>query len=353
MANESQKQWKKDAKIRFRDAFEEYMKQTNKKIPAIARELDISESTIKDTLSYSKDNLNADLVIAFCLKYKPVDINYIYTGVLQEPAGQPLEKSNFTMFRHSHDCHELLDDAYMGTFYGYCRNTQYNHILDDFVLTIYKTPYETVQATMVLNSHSQQMHVMKKTLYGKPMLLEPNIIYMVMQSDYGDDMFILSFNWFKIRSGSKLYCRYGGLITPYRATDRYPQLQSFVLLDQPVLEDHLHYIDGFLRLSQDKIIVPDTAYEAESGGLLATDPAVQEFFSRCKDLTYTKESYYCFSEKVLLALGEANEIDFDTTAAAIIKLKEHSMNPKSISYPNNKTYSKFLTGLCTEKTAGE
>ena len=62
-------------------------------------------------------------------------------------------------------------------------------------------------------------------------------------------------------------------------------------------------------------------------------------------MNYNKEEYYCFSEKVLLALGEANGVDYDTTAATIMTLKKNSINPKVVNFPNNKTYSKFLAAL--------
>lgn len=144
-------------------------------------------------------------------------------------------------------------------------------------------------------------------------------------------------------------CRYGSLMTPCRSTDRYPQMQSFVMLDKPVTPENIRFVDGFLRLSQDKIIVPADKYEAEAGGLMGTDSNVKTFFNQCKDLQYSKEDYYCFSEKVLLAIGEANGMDYDTTAAAIMTLKENSINPKVVDFPNNKTHSKFLAGLTLSK----
>ena len=56
-----------------------------------------------------------------------------------------------------------------------------------------------------------------------------------------------------------------------------------------------------------------------------------------------------FSEKVLLVMGEAHGIDYDTTAATIMTLRANSINPKVVDFPNNKTYSKFFAGLTTDK----
>ena len=121
------------------------------------------------------------------------------------------------------------------------------------------------------------------------------------------------------------------------------------MLDRPVAPENMHFVDGFLRLSQDKIIVPADKYDAQIGGVMTTDKNVKAFFDQCKDLQYSKEEYYCLSEKVLLAMGEAHSIDYDTTAATIMTLKENSINPKVVDFPNNKTYSKFFAGLTTDK----
>ena len=144
-----------------------------------------------------------------------------------------------------------------------------------------------------------------------------------------------------------MYCRYGSLMTPCRSTDRYPQMQTFLLLDKPVLPENLDYIDGYLHMIQDKIIVPAEVYDSEENGLLKNDETVKTFFENCSGMHYNKEEYYCFSEKVLLALGEANGVDYDTTAATIMTLKKHSINPKVVDFPNIKTYSKFFAGLTT------
>ncbi len=335
---------RKKAKDTFRKAYFDFLNASGKTSQAVSTELGIPLATINDTLSTKNNTLSADLVAAFCAEYRTVDLNYIYLGERDSSAFKN-NKKNYYMMPHSTDCHPLNDEAFMGTFYGYCRNTQDCNIIDNFKLTIKITTKKNVQAEMILYQNSSKSGKIEKVLYGIPMHLEPNIIYIVFQSDNGDDMFIMSYNYFKINSGKRFYCRYGSLITPCRATNRYPQLQSFLLLDKEILPENMHYIDGFLSLAQDKIIVPDYLYEENAGGLMATDEQVKEFFAKCKDVNYNKESYYCFSEKVLLALGEANDVDYDTIAATIMRLKEKSVNPKVVDFPDNKTYSKFFANL--------
>ena len=344
------------AKKDFLKVYNGFVTEHNITQAQMAKMLGVNLSTLRDTIDAQSPNLNANIVIAFCMKFKILDIETVYAKDVKEPEylkEEVASKTNFTIFRHSHDCHVLNDEAFMGTFYGYCRNTLYNNLIDDFTLAIYRDSNGTVQAKLALTNHTLRSEKLVKTLYGKPMHLEPDIIYIILQSDDGDDMFILSYSWFQIRLGGSLYCRYGSLLTPCRETKRYPQMQAFVILDNPISAEKMHYVDGFLRLSQDKIIVPASKFDAEAGGLMATDETVQFFFEQCSDLQYNAEPYYCFSEKVLLAMGYAKDMDFDITAATIMTLKENSINPKVIDFPNNKTYSKFLQKLCAPNNKTE
>lgn len=331
--------WKQAARDKFRDLYAKFKTETKKTDEKIADEIDIPLSTMKYTLNGK--GFSTDFAIAFCRTYHVADLNYLFSDIREESA--------FVAFQLSTDCRPLEDEAFLGTFYGYCRNTQSDQSIEHFVLKLSKEGKHDAKAEFTLYGRNQKAESVKKVLTGKPMHMKPNIIYIVLQSQSGDDLFILSYNWFKINSGKKLYCRYGGAITPCRSTDRYCQMQSFLMLDKPVTPENLPYVDGYLRLIQDKIIVPAEKYDAETGGLMATNEKVMEFFSRCRDLHYSKEEHYCFSEKVLLAMGEAHGIDFDTTAATIMTLKANSINPKVVDFPNNKTYSKFFASLTAEE----
>lgn len=332
--------WKEMARDKFLDLYWKFKKENKGKTDEkIAEEIGIPLSTLKYTLN--NKGFSSDVAIAFCRTYHVADLNFLFSDVKEDSA--------CVTFQLSTDCRPLDDEAFLGTFYGYCRNTQPDHRVEKFVLKISKNQNKDALAEFILYGQDQKSEPVKKILTGKPMHLRPNIIYIILQSERGDDMFVLSYNWFKINAGKRLYCRYGSLMTPCRSTDRYPQQQSFVMLDKPVSPGKMHFVDGFLRLSQDKIIVPADKYDAQSGGVMATDKNVKAFFDQCKDLQYSKEEYYCFSEKVLLAMGEAHGIDYDMTAATVMTLKENSINPKVVDFPNNKTYSKFFAGLTTNQ----
>ena len=332
-------EWKKNAKEKFLRLYRKFKEETGKSDGRISLEIDIPPSTMKSTLN--GPNFNTDFAIAFCRTYHVADLNYLFSDVKEEAA--------CVTFQLSTDCSPLDDEAFFGTFYGYCRNTQSEHAIEKFILRITREKNGDVGAEFTLYGQNQKSEAIKKILTGKPMHLKPDSIFIVLQSENGDDMFILSYNWFKISNGKKLYCRYGGTITPCRSTSRYTQLQSFLMLDKPVAPKNMHYLEGCLRLVQDRIIVPADKYDAHTGGLLATDEKVKMFFEKCRDLRCRREEFYSFSEEVLLAAGGANGIDAHTTAAVIMMLRANSINPKVVDFPNRKTYSRFFAGLTSSE----
>lgn len=346
------KRSKVEAKKVFLECYEAVMNDCDLSDKEMAKRLGCPYTTLKQTISKNDvdaDKLNADIVISFCHRYGnkyDFDVEYIYYGETREPKYN--KDNQHTIFKHSEDCQELQDDAFMGTFYGYTYNTMHNAI-DNFILNIDKTSDDICTATLELECFrritDQKSDRIKKTLYGKPMHLKPNLVYIVFQADKGDDIYVFAFRYFKINYGKRLYCRYGSIITNKRETVRYPQMQSFVFFDSPIKQENMHYIEGFLKLSNDKILVPADIIEENTFGTQEQKERVKKFFTYCNDIQFHKEEYYCFSEKVLLALGESKEIPKDIIASTLMTLKEKSINPSTISYPDNTTYSKFLSAL--------
>lgn len=350
-----------ERKRRFLELYKKHIVPLNLTYDELHDKLQCPASTIKDTCnSYDVNNyktnpsikcikFNAEVVIAFC-RHFDFDINYIYYGVETEPA--KINNAQYSLFKHSVDCMELEDEAFMGTYYGYTYNTMHNE-LDNFTLKIIKTPNGSCNAILELECFKRitdkKTDRIRKTLYGKPMHLKPNLIYIVFQANEGDEIYIMAYRYFKINYGKRLYCRYGSIIVNKRETIRYPQMQSFVFFDEPIKQENLHYINGFLKLSNDKIIVPASIVDNKNDEDDEQTKNMKKFFEACNDIKFNKEEYYCFSEKVLLSLGEFKEIPNDIISAALITLKEKSINPVNISYPDNNLYAKFLSSLCSEE----
>ena len=326
--------------------------------------LDWSISTFKDSINHKKSFCNSDLLISFCHKYGDelgIDINYLYYG--EQPKNFDVQKvgssefldSLITSDNSSCDFVELQDPAYMGTFYGYCRNSQYDKI-DSFILEIFTDDNGTSKAELKMVStslsHTSEARKLEKILYGKPMFLKNTMVHIDFHSEQGNDMYTLDYKWISINTNGKnkrIHCANGALLTLNRGIDKYPEQQAFIIVKNPVKPEHMHFIDGYLKLNQDEIIVSAKALTNPENGLLTCNESVKKFFESSPQINIFNQEVYCFSEKMLLAAGEANNIDIFTTAKAILYLKEHSINPKKIDHPIIKEYSKFISSLCLEE----
>ena len=326
--------------------------------------LGCSISTFKDSINPKNSYCNSDLLISFCHKYGDelgIDINYLYYGEepknldLSKPGSATILASLGENIQHPYDFAELNDPAYMGTFYGYCRNSQYDKI-DSFILDIFndddgasKAELKMVSASLSPTGNSRKV---EKVLYGKPMLLKNTLVHIEFHSAQGNDMYTLDYKWISINSNGKnkrIHCANGALLTINRGIDKYPEQQAFIIVNRPVNPKNMHFIDGYLKLAQDEIIVPAKALTNPENGLLNCNESVKEFFKNSPQINILNQEVYCFSEKMLLAAGEANNIDIFTTAKAILYLKEHSINPKKIDHPIIKEYSKFISSLCLDE----
>lgn len=148
-----------ERKKRFLQLYKEHIIPLNLTFDELHDKLQCPTSTIKDTCNdYDVNNyktnpsvksikFNAEVVIAFCRCFN-FDIYYIYYGTESEP--QKINQERYTLFKHSEDCQELQDEAFMGTFYGYTYNTT-NNAIDKFVLKIAKDLNNTCSAALELD----------------------------------------------------------------------------------------------------------------------------------------------------------------------------------------------------------
>ena len=118
--------WKQAAREKFLRIYYNFRDETKKTDEKIADEIKISISTMKYTLSGK--GFSTDFAIAFCRTYHAADLNYLFSGTGID--------SSCVTFQLSRDCLPLEDEAFLGTFYGYCRNTQPEHGIEHFVLKL-------------------------------------------------------------------------------------------------------------------------------------------------------------------------------------------------------------------------
>ena len=350
---------RKERKNRFYNQYNKIKNKYNFSDSQLAEILDCSISTLKDSLNCSKPYCNSDLMISFCHKFGEelaIDINYLYYA--EESTHDALLKNNQTNslnFPHSCDFVELTDKSHTGRFYGYYYSCNYKKI-DTFILDIEYNDGVADKAVLYISGNSVSPTgsevTVKKVLYGKPMLLKPSLVHICLQSKYGNDIFILDYQFLDFRSSrprEQLYCTYGSLLTLKRDITQYPEQKAFLMVNEPISPSNLHFIDGFLKLGQDDIIVPAQALDDLEYGLLNCSQSVKSFFEACPQINIFSQPVYKFSEKMLIAAGQSSSLDNAIIAKTILYLKERSINPRTINYPVTRFYSKFLSSLRTDE----
>lgn len=300
----------------------------------------ICEATFYNSISEANTTLSEKVVITFC-HLAGIDINQIYYGKAEIEENNR-ETSTFSVFKHSSAYKPLEDEKFFGKFYGYIYNSIYKSI-DSFTLNIEKQPDGVPLATLKMYSKERDGNgiwdVVERQLTGKPMHLHPDLVYIHFQEDEGDETFTFAYKYFTINHAKKLSCRDGALITQCRMQNRFPLIQSFVFFDRKIREEHLHFIEGYLKLSENKLFIPDDALRK----LRSENEAVDSLLTRCP--VGTKECTGISATLLEQAAIEEN-IDYDTVAEVICRLKEISVNPEIIPFRDNKMFSKYLSSLC-------
>ena len=253
-----------------------------------------------------------------------------------------LEQSAFGIYR-SRDFHELTDRHFHGTFYGYFRQytgrdgqTSYKG-LTPFELKIENTESSGVMATLCFSRYTPAMVEIPVTLFGKPMLGHETV-QIVFQGEKGDDLITMSYNWIEIKDAS-VQCRCGVLITQHRA-DRSPQVQKFIFFNQPIAAENEKYVDAYLRLCDDRFIVPDDA----AAGLSAED---RQFLERYGD----KVSGYRLSLRRTILDAQMDNLDDRLIAQTIMDVKRQAAAPLVINSKEEKQIMDLFRSFLTADNA--
>ena len=230
-----------------------------------------SPALLRRTVNPSEDDaqyVNYQVIACFCHYYHiPME-----TILFPEEFGltpEMIKPGMFTIQRHSKRCEPLdVEGQYRRTLYGYCHSTTGGQI-DSFTLTLGSEQGDQApQAVMELHAHNNYAQVEKpftdKTLKGYPMRMDSGIIYVMLQDlrtdgeNANDDLFFLAFRdpLYPQNTRSVPQFCYGALLTLHRHSDRYPELQAFVLFDAPPdTAEAEPYVRGLLKLSRDSFYI--------------------------------------------------------------------------------------------------
>ena len=354
----------------FKNLFSKIIIETGLNQSEIIKMMNWSTSTAKGILTKADSKLNAEIAISFCNEfgfnvndiYYPKEKNlkdnnrnaYIkaldsYTEKLMSERGDrcsspALEFTDTVKAVSSSCCHELNDESYFGTFYGYCYNSQYNGHLDSFVLKIFKDENNKTRAELDLTCYStigfDKETTRTKHLEGVPLHLEKDLIYIVFNQSDGNELYVFAYNHIALNSGMKIFCRHGALLSTCRGSHVSPQIQSFVFTDGVIAKKNLHYIKSLLKLAQDNVFVPENDFNE-----LAKN---NEYVKECieKDILIHKRLNMCwFSENTIFNRGVDEGINPKVLIEALSAIKEFSANPRFVTFPDFQSKSKLYAKL--------
>lgn len=148
----------------------------------------------------------------------------------------------------SRNSQPLNDTHYFGTYYGYFYNSSNVGSLDTFTI---KIDQNQAELNLKVTSKHEARGFKTKRLIGKPMHLKPDLILIDFQETDGDEFYTFAFNWIRYNPDENMFFRQGALLTQYRTSVLYPQIQSFIMLDHELPEDSLNMVAGQLKLCSD------------------------------------------------------------------------------------------------------
>ena len=242
----------------------------------------------------------------------------------------------FDIYR-SRDYHDLTDPFFCGTFYGYFRQyrneagaTDYQGLMP-FMLEITNDENTGTNATLSFYRYQPNHGKSLMKFSGKPMI-GGQMIQIVLQRDCGDDIITMSYHWIEI-SNNPLQCRFGVMIAQDRKV-RCPQLQRFIFFNSPLSKENEKYVDAFLRLSDEQLVVPQSRNEYLSQEAL-------DFLTK-----YGREiSGHMISAKDSVAAAQSDCVSEKDAVKNLLEIAQQSLAPLVITSAENNQLSDFFRSM--------
>lgn len=352
----------------FTDLIRKIMNKNGTSRKSIMEEIGYDDDTGKNL--FNKGTLNARVSIAFC-RFYGFDVNDIYyypseiynandentrTKMINNYVEMLMEKRSTNESPSEYDFTDIqkklrssrsrvLDDEhFFGTFYGYCYNSAFHgDNLDSFTLKIHKDNENNVLADLELDCYSEDDYsnetCRKEKLSGVPIQLGENLIYIIFNDTNSNELYVFVYERFEMKDRSKLKCRRGALLSTQRGNPPHPQIQSFIFTDKKVAKENLHRVKGLLNLVQGKIYLPESTFnELMENNENVRMCAEKGFFgNETKNMRIIKE-------KAVFNNGQ-DEIHPQILADVLCTLREHSVNPRYITFPDNEEFGKSNSKL--------
>lgn len=332
-------------KERFLSYYYEVLKQLGTKIKVYNTLHDhycnISETTFNDAVSPKCDNLNAEVVIAFC-KVFGYDIFSIYVDESEESDYRyegETSKSNTVV--------QDLPKGFSGRFFGYFFNSapeyQKKGVLDQFVLDLSEENISLVLRHYALGLTKDAKYTPREiTLNGSVVFNQdgssPNgIVTLLFASE--NDFCVLSFNKFQLNGD--LFFRRGAMMLSSRGYDpRIPVVQSFIFVDRKIdldNENNKKSIQGILSLSDKTILIKEEDlkkyYDTE---------LFRQYLKETDREKYLSHDYVELDEQKLREIAGQDNILCET----LFGIKSESVNEKLFAAPSMDRSWHYFAEIC-------
>lgn len=306
----------------------------------------ISKSTIEDTVSRKKLNLNPIVLLAFCKKYG-YDIDEIYhpEGSGEKECAPLIAQDNTDVVASE------LPDRFIGTFYGYFFNNTPDYAqqgkLDQFTLDISRHKITMTLRHFALNTANQyaprEIPMRGKLIYNQREEPSSGFFAIAFNSDDGKHFCTLAYN--KMRLDGALYFRKGAMLTQSR-DGTMPVIQSFVFIHKKLdlnIEENRKAIQGALALTNNTIWV-----EKDYLDNFIDSEILQKYFKKASYQNALRE-YIELDEGIIRAL---NVCDKKELYKILLQIKSNAVTPRLFAFPNDsadRTW-RYIAALCEEET---
>lgn len=286
-----------------------------------------SDKALYNAFNYSETSLNSLVLIAVC-KVLHINPSWLFA--------EPDHLTSFPGYSQQNlsgaDLYTpLTDPHYMHTYSVYAFKPTYGRLYHHCQLTMEKTSEDrsvaVLEVTDVYSKYGKKEEC-TNVFTGNPVLCKADgVVYIVFTNDLGY-MQILCFDYVQYKRAD-MYFRAGFLVLVNPAT-KTPQFQKIILSSREFEPEELPYVEGFLRIAADKIVLT-----AEGMEELFEEYADQELMKQFKKdflplFQLLKQECYVLNEKEIISYSGSRLSEQDRMRA-IMLLKNKSLQPMDVN----------------------
>lgn len=342
-----------DAKKQFLTFFDDACKRENLSqagaLERMRQHYPVPGGTFSDTISWSKPNLNANVVIAFCKTFG-YDIYQIYVDQAEGAAPPPMKTDSAV--------DPALPDSFYGTFYGYFFSSTPEYLrqglLDQFTLDVGRSGISMLLRRYALNVEAGNQYAPSEialtgTVIHNPGGQAPSGILALSFTAEKDRCFCtLAYN--KCQLNSRLFFRRGALLIQSRGEEVLPVIQSFLFTRQKIdldYEENRRALQGALTLV-DPASRTILLKKKDLAPFMDTE-LLKKYFKNQETLDGACEEYVALEEDRLLRM----DVDSIELYETLFQIKAKAANARLYSFPITDRSWHYIGTLCRQEQTCE